>query len=314
MQSYRHPDAHWFGTPNFTSNREGHDMAIPPAYVVLHTMVGTMAGANARFQQSSEQASATYGIGLDGALYQWVDEADAAWANGTFANNPGSNLDSVSIEHEDNGDYNGPRTPQLYNASARLVGEICRRYNIPVDREHILGHRECATVSPTACPDALDVDRIVRMASTSSVPAPPRLLAGGSSDMSLAVAPRPDGSGMDVLRIAPDGSVWWQGNVPYWNLGAWGEIWTTPLARAVSVAWVGADAMVVSVLTEDGQSHINSLHPSTGWKFGDWEIDQGPWLVPAAKSDIPQPFPTTTTTTTFAAHTHMTDGGTPKAT
>src|SRR5215467_5885877 len=163
MNSYKNPNAHWFGSPNLTAGRDGHDMAIQPAFVVLHTMVGTVASANARFQQASEQASATYGVGLDGSLYQWVDEADAAWANGTFSDNPGSNLDSISIEHEDNGDYNGPRTPQLYAASAALVRDVCTRYGIPIDRQHVLGHRECNHAS-TACPDALDVDRIVATA------------------------------------------------------------------------------------------------------------------------------------------------------
>ncbi len=163
MQSYRNPAALWFGSPNFTPDRDGHDMNAQPAYVVLHTMVGTVASANNRFQKPAEKASATYGVGLDGRLYQWVDEKDAAWANGTLVDNPGSNMDSISIEHEDDGDYNGPRTPQLYEASARLVRDICQRYGIPIDRQHVIEHRECATAH-TSCPDALDVDRIVRTA------------------------------------------------------------------------------------------------------------------------------------------------------
>jgi len=134
-------------------------MAVQPAYVVLHTMVGTVDGANTRFQRPSEQASATYGIGLDGRIYQWVDEKDGAWANGAN-DNPGANMDSISIEHEDAGNYNGPRTPELYAASARLVREICQRYGIPIDRHHILKHLECNGAS-TACPDALDVEGIV---------------------------------------------------------------------------------------------------------------------------------------------------------
>jgi hypothetical protein len=159
MDSYRHPGAQWLGTPNFTPDRQGHDMS-QPSWIVIHTMVGTVASANARFQQASEQASATYGIGLDGKLYQWVDEKDAAWANGTFAVNPGSNLDSISIEHEDGGRYNDVRPDTLYAASAALVRDICTRYGIPIDRAHIIGHRECANAA-TACPDALDIDRIV---------------------------------------------------------------------------------------------------------------------------------------------------------
>lgn len=166
MKSYRHPGATWLGSPNFTADRDGHDMSIQPAWVVLHTMVGSVGSANARFQQASEQASATYGVGLDGKLYQWVDERDGPWANGnTGTGGVGDNLDSVAIEHEDNGDYNGPRTPALYAASAALVRDVCQRYGIPIDRQHVIGHRECTRMAgPTACPDALDVDRIVAMA------------------------------------------------------------------------------------------------------------------------------------------------------
>lgn len=160
MNSYRNPDAQWLGSPNFTVGRNGHDMT-QPSWIVLHTMVGTADAANARFQQSSAQASATYGVKLDGSLVQWVDEANAAWANGaTGRGGRGDNLDSISIEHEDNGDFNGPRTPALYAASSQLVRSICLRYNIPIDRNHIIGHREC-DFAQTACPDSLDLDRIV---------------------------------------------------------------------------------------------------------------------------------------------------------
>jgi hypothetical protein len=135
-----------------------------PSWIVLHTMVGSESAASARFQQPSEQASATYGVRLDGTVLQWVDEKDAAWANGaTGQGGKGDNLDSISIEHEDGGDFNGPRTPQLYATSAALVRDICTRYQIPIDRQHIIGHRECDFAS-TACPDALDLDRIVAMA------------------------------------------------------------------------------------------------------------------------------------------------------
>lgn len=159
MKSYRDPAATWLGSPNFWRDRQGHDMAIQPAYVVIHTMVGTIAGANSRFQIPSEGASAHYGVGLDGRLVQWVDEKDAAW----HAGNAVINLDSVGVEHEDGGRYNDPRPDALYTSSAALVRGICLRYGLPIDRAHIRAHREVSD-APTACPDALDVDRIVRMA------------------------------------------------------------------------------------------------------------------------------------------------------
>lgn len=48
-----------------------------------------------------------------------------------------------------------------YKNLARLVKDICKRYNIPCDRKHVLEHRE---VTSTACPGGIDVNRVVRMA------------------------------------------------------------------------------------------------------------------------------------------------------
>ena len=45
--------------------------------------------------------------------------------------------------------------------TAKLVADICKRYNIPIDRSHILAHRE---VTATACPGGLNVDEVVKLA------------------------------------------------------------------------------------------------------------------------------------------------------
>ena len=161
----------WVGSPNYSPNRDGHNpnwtAGDPNTWIVLHTMVGTMAGTIAAFANSARQASSTYGVGLDGSIVQFVKEADAPWTNGTYADNPGSNLDSITIEHEDDGDYNGPRTPQLYEASAQLLADISKRRGIPLVHRGVgggvLGHKECNGAA-TACPDSLDIARIIARA------------------------------------------------------------------------------------------------------------------------------------------------------
>lgn len=125
--------------------------------IVIHTMVGTVTGAAARFDTYGTQVSAHYGIGLDGNLYHWLEETYTAYHAGNYL----MNQRSIGIEHEDGGDYNGARPDTLYNESAKLVADICKFYNIPCDRTHILKHNE---IIPTGCPDALDIDRIVRQA------------------------------------------------------------------------------------------------------------------------------------------------------
>lgn len=123
--------------------------------IVIHTMVGWIASADATFKGGSRLASAHYGVRMyDVPVWQWVQESDTAWHAGDWD----MNLRSIGIEHEDAGNYDGVRPDILYATSSALVRDICQRYGIPVDRQHILAHRE---VSSTRCPDALDIDRIV---------------------------------------------------------------------------------------------------------------------------------------------------------
>lgn len=134
--------------------------------VVIHTMVGTAAAADARFNNSSQQVSAHYGVLLNGKVWHWVDEDNTAYHAGVYA----MNQRSIGIEHEDNGDYNGTRPDALYKASSDLVRDICKFYGITIDRAHVIKHSE---VIPTGCPDALDIDKIVRMAAQTPTPVPP---------------------------------------------------------------------------------------------------------------------------------------------
>lgn len=125
--------------------------------VVIHTMVGTVSSAASRFNSKGTQVSAHYGIGVDGQIYHFLEEYLVAYHAGDYP----MNCRSIGIEHEDGGDYNGVRPDALYIASAKLVKDICQFYGIPIDREHIIKHSE---VIPTGCPDALDIDRIVKLA------------------------------------------------------------------------------------------------------------------------------------------------------
>jgi N-acetyl-anhydromuramyl-L-alanine amidase AmpD len=130
---------------------------MPIDRVIIHTMVGSWQAAAARFDNPTQQVSAHYGVKLDGGLIHWLEESFTAYHAGNLA----MNRRSIGIEHEDGGDYNGKRPDALYASSAKLVADICKFYNIPIDRQHILKHSE---IIPTGCPDALDIDRIVREA------------------------------------------------------------------------------------------------------------------------------------------------------
>lgn len=146
---------------NWSASREGNAIT----GIVLHTEVGTNQSSEVRFNDPTSQVSVHYGVELDGSIAQWVDEADTAYQAGNWQ----VNLTTIGIEHSDNGNPNDAvRTPQLYNASSDLVADICRRYNIPPDSNHIFLHKDVIDISHypsgTACPDALDTVKIISMA------------------------------------------------------------------------------------------------------------------------------------------------------
>lgn len=171
------------GADRYTPGRDGNSVV----NIVLHTMVGWIASADATFKGGSRLASAHYGVRVDGTIWQWVKEEDTAWQAGWWP----MNLRSIGIEHEDGGAYNDPRPDALYSSSAQLVADICRRYNIPCDKDHIFAHREVIQVASketgksvadliasqeaiaTGCPDALDTDRIIREAAAILTPPAP---------------------------------------------------------------------------------------------------------------------------------------------
>lgn len=146
-------------TGNFDKTRSTLDR------IIIHTMVGTWQSAANRFSAYGTQVSAHYGVKLDGGLVHWLEEYYTAYHAGNYS----INQRSIGIEHEDNGNYNGVRPDTLYQTSGKLVADICKFYNIPIDREHILKHSQ---IIPTGCPDALNIDTIIALAQKYAKPTP----------------------------------------------------------------------------------------------------------------------------------------------
>ncbi len=129
--------AHWAAAPlgNYGTGRAGAiDM------VIIHDTEGSYISAIDRFLDPSQGVSAHYTFrSSDGDVTQCVHEADT----GYHAGNLRYNQRSIGIEHE--GFAAHPQqwyTDTMLQASAQLVADICRRYGIPVDRQHIIGHAE----------------------------------------------------------------------------------------------------------------------------------------------------------------------------
>jgi N-acetylmuramoyl-L-alanine amidase len=137
----------WIGAAagNFV---KGRSPRFHPEAIVIHIMEGTLGGTSAWFNNPSAKVSAHYGVGKTGQLQQYVSEPDTAFHAGIVDNpswvllkphvNP--NHYTIGIEHE--GFSNDDWSQDQYRASANLVAEIAARWNITLDRLHVVGHRE----------------------------------------------------------------------------------------------------------------------------------------------------------------------------
>jgi len=118
-------------------------------------------------------ASGGVATGGDGDLYQMVREDEGAIANGVLnkpypADTDGTtslNLQSLSIEIEGyaaNIHKSMPVGSRQWITVVRWVESRARKYNIPLDRKHVIGHYEVA--SNRTDPGTLDIDLIVKHA------------------------------------------------------------------------------------------------------------------------------------------------------
>ncbi|SED97162.1 N-acetylmuramoyl-L-alanine amidase [Streptomyces sp. TLI_105] len=119
-----------------------HDKANRPAsqsidYIVIHDTEADWK-TTLKLVQDPTYVSWQYSLrSSDGHIAQHVPLKDVAWHAGNWF----VNAKSVGLEHE--GFLTSPDswyTEAMYRSSARLVRYIAARYDIPLDRQHVLGH------------------------------------------------------------------------------------------------------------------------------------------------------------------------------
>jgi N-acetyl-anhydromuramyl-L-alanine amidase AmpD len=144
-------------------------------------MEGTLRGTDAWFNDPRSKVSSHYGIGKAGEVHQYVREADSAYHAGRVYKptwkgvRPGlsPNLYTLGIEHEGFAADVWPEA--MVSASAALIRELCERWSVPIDRAHVIGHREI--YAHKTCPGTgVDLDRLVELARGHQ--APPRAPSG----------------------------------------------------------------------------------------------------------------------------------------
>ncbi|MFF4833846.1 N-acetylmuramoyl-L-alanine amidase [Streptomyces sp. NPDC001315] len=135
----------WIPAPyeEFGDNDYGnHDLGDRPAsqsikYIVIHDTEGAWDGV-LNLVQDPTYVSWNYTLrSTDGHIAQHVKAQDVAWHAGNWY----VNAKSVGLEHE--GFLTSPDawfTEAMYRSSARLVKYLAKKYDIPLDRQHILGH------------------------------------------------------------------------------------------------------------------------------------------------------------------------------
>lgn len=170
-------------SPHFYPNRIRlpDPIAYKPIAIVLHIMEGTLAGTDSWFQNPASSAASTYGVGKNGEVHQYVQEKDGAWCNGVVNKpswsllKPGisPNLYTLNIEHE--GYSTTAWSEIMKQTSAQLVHDMAKRWNIPLDRLHVIGHYEIDSVNRPNCPagNKAIVDEILARALTISGVIPP---------------------------------------------------------------------------------------------------------------------------------------------
>lgn len=146
-----------------------------PDVIVLHIAEGSKASVVATFKDPSVQKSSHFLVNRDGSITQFVNTSDAAYCNGIIDNpvselvlqrfntaTPATNPNNwtISIEHE------GFATQEInvlqYAATAKLVKLMHDKWNVPLDRTHIIGHREI--FSQKTCPGLLNVEKVIQLA------------------------------------------------------------------------------------------------------------------------------------------------------
>lgn len=170
---------------NFWPGRNGN----PVEAVVIHVSEGGKAGVDSWFHNPDSEASAHYLVNKDGTIWQFVEEADTAWANGKLnkpnlaepliakwsASGTNPNRTTVSIETERMWQER-LTAPQLASL-AWLCADLHRRYGLPTDGSRLLAHSEFDSVDRAHCPSLSADEWSALVKGLANAPTPPIVIA-----------------------------------------------------------------------------------------------------------------------------------------
>lgn len=121
------------------SNRPANGIRIDS--IVIHDTEGSYDSAITSFEQPGGSAAHYVMRSSDGAVTQMVPTKDLAFHAGNYS----TNMHSIGIEHEGYAAHGATwYTEAQYEATADLVKYLAARFDIPLDRQHIIGHDNVA--------------------------------------------------------------------------------------------------------------------------------------------------------------------------
>lgn len=145
-------------SPNHVKGRNGHKVKAVVLHITEGSYTSSLGSRLGWLTSPASNVSSHYLIG-DRVPYtiQLVKEEDTAWHCGLVRNPTWKGL----VEGENPNQYTIGIEVALINSSifpnvgqwfevARLVKDICKRHNLPLDREHVIGHNEIR--SDKLCP------------------------------------------------------------------------------------------------------------------------------------------------------------------
>ncbi len=160
-------------TPNKYKGREGWK----PDMIVSHITEGSFESAVSWLCNPASSASAHFVVGKDGRIVQLVELTDSAWCNGTSTDinksnhyskstlkqvksrKTNANYYTISIEHEGFSSQGQGRLTDIQLEATiwlhkYIINEVKKIYGIeiPLDREHIVGHFQIDPIRKPNCP------------------------------------------------------------------------------------------------------------------------------------------------------------------
>ena len=156
----KNAEADYPGASRFVQAKKVHKgrEGFKPLYIVIHTTEGSKGGTISWFQNPQSGVSSHYVVGLDGEVVQMTKESDAA----THIGGRWYDYQSFGIEHEGFAHKN-TWTPEQVAASVQLVQYLCKKFRIPADRAHIVGHYEIQSSTRTDPGPYFDWSRYMSM-------------------------------------------------------------------------------------------------------------------------------------------------------